>query len=299
MIEYCNDIMDKIKEGIILTPEAFRIGEAAITGMLYEASASPAPGLVSPFSSGVHSDMNFFTFLRSTSSIAYAMYICAQIGIDYDKDILKRIRSVGIDAESIMLKATNGVNTQRGLLFAAGIVCAAAGCCVRKKIELSRDNISSECRNIAKNIVRDELESIGTKEKLTHGEKIYLNYGITGIRGEVENGLPSVINYGLPYYDKAIKHNSDVNKALVHSLLGIMTVVEDTVVINKASIEGLEYMRKEAKKAIELGSIFGPEGEEYIKGMEEKFITRRISPGGAADLLAISVMFYELENYKQ
>lgn len=298
MIEYCNEVLDNINQGYKLSPNAFKIGEAAITGMLYEVSSSPTPGLVSPFSNGVHRDMNYFTFLKSTSSIAYAMYICAQIGIDYEVDILKKIRSVGLEAEKEMLKATGGVNTQMGLLFGAGIVCAGAGSCVRKEIDINRFNISSECKLIAKGIVEKELKHLDDKKKLSNGEKIYLNHGITGIRGEIENGLSSVIDMGLPLYEEAIKLGMDINKALAHSLIGIMSVVEDTVVISKAGIYGLEYMRREASIAMKLGGMYTPQGEAYIKEMEDDFISHKISPGGAADLLAISVMIYELENMK-
>lgn len=288
--------MDKVDNGFEISKQAFKIGEAAITGMLYEVSGSPKPGLVSPFSSGVHSDMDYFTFLKSASSIAYAFYLCAQIGIDYSEDILSKIRAVGIDAEEEMFRATNGVNTHRGLLFAAGIVCAAAGSCIREGIKLSRNNISDHCKGITFGIVDRELKAIKDKPHYTHGERIFLKHGITGIRGEAENGFTSVTYTGLPLYEESIKKGYEINKALVQSLLGIMTVAEDTVVINKAGIDGLKLMRAEAKKALELGGIFTPQGQEHIKVMEETFKKHRISPGGAADLAAITAMIYELEN---
>lgn len=299
MIEYCDEIMQKVNKGYEISPLAFKIGEAAISGMLYEASCSPTPGLVSPSSNGVHRDMNFFTFLRSTAAIAYAMYICAQIGIDYETDVLKKIRSVGINAEKEMLKATSGVNTQSGLLFVGGIVCASAGECIHKGIEVNRYNISKECKLIGAGIVKRELNNIDKNKKPTNGELIYLKYGITGIRGEIENGLPCVIDIGLPLYEEGIKRNIGVNKALVHSLIGIMTVIDDTVVINKTDLLGLQFMREEARNAMELGGMLTTQGEAYIKSMESKFEEKNISPGGAADLLAISVMIYELENAKK
>jgi triphosphoribosyl-dephospho-CoA synthase CitG len=296
MIEYCEDFSKRLEKGLEIKDISYKIGEAAITGMLYEVSASPTPGLVSPFSNGTHSDMNYFTFLRSTSAIAYSMYLCAQIGLEYEEDILKKIRVVGLDAEKKMFKATAGINTQRGLLFAGGIVSAAAGSCARKENPMSRDNISKECRNIAADIVERELKNLTDRSQLTNGERIYLEHGITGIRGEVQNGLPSVIDMGLPLYEEGIKKELGENNALVQSLIGLMRVVEDTVVINRTGIIGFEYMRKEASNALELGGMYTPEGKSYIKSMEQDFIAKGISPGGAADLLAITVMIYELEN---
>lgn len=295
MIEYCNEILNEIEKGFPISPNAFKIGEAAITGMLYEVGASPTPGLVSPYSQGTHNDMDFFTFLRSTTSIAAAMYICAQIGIFYDSDLLKKIRSVGIAAEKNMLGSTKGVNTQRGLLFVAGITAASAGNCISMGINVDRFNISRECSCITAGIVKRELETLEYKDELSNGEKLFLKHGIKGVRGEVENGLPTVLNYGLPLYETAINAGLTINNALVHSLIGIMSVVEDTVVINRKGLEGLEFMRVESKKAMDLGGMYTVQGENYIKKVEEKFVVKGISPGGAADLLAITVMLYELE----
>jgi triphosphoribosyl-dephospho-CoA synthase len=287
--------MDKTIDGTFICNEAFIIGETAILGMLYEVSTSPKPGMVTPDSRGTHGDMDYFTFLRSSASIASAMYKCAQIGLMIDVDILTKIRNIGISAEKEMLFATNGVNTQKGIIFLGGIVSSAAGSCLRKKIEVNRFNISLECNVITSGIVERELYNLKSKNTLTNGERIYLNHKITGIRGEIEKGLPSVLTVGLPLYEDALIRGLSINKALANTLIGLMTVVEDTVVINRSGLKGYEFMRAEAKKAMELGGMHTPEGQSYIEKLNMKFIERNISPGGAADLLAITVMIYELE----
>lgn len=295
-IEYDFKIMKKVGNGIKLTPDAFKIGEAAILGMLYEVSASPSPGLVSPYSSGVHRDMDFFTFMKSSSSIAYAMYICAQIGMDYPIDnILKTIRSVGIDAEKNMFKATEGVNTHRGYLFLGGLVCAAAGYSVQASLNLDRGNISAVCSIICKGMVDRELGELGSNKKLSNGERLYLEHGLTGVRGEAERGLPTVLDIGLPMYEEALHNNLPQGEALCHSLIGIMTKVEDTTVVNRAGIEGLAFMRRLADIAVEIGGMKTVEGKEFIHDLHRVFNDNNISPGGAADLLAITVMIHELE----
>ncbi|MDF2674332.1 MAG: citG [Clostridiales bacterium] len=295
-IEYDYEILKKINSGVKLTPEAFKIGEAAILGMLYEVSASPSPGLVSPYSTGVHSDMDFFTFMRSSSSIAYAMYICAQIGMDYPiDDILRTIRSIGIDAEKNMFKATRGINTHRGFLFLGGLVCAAAGYCMQASIELNRGNISSACLNICSGIVDMELKKLNPTDKLSNGERLYMEHGLTGVRGEVEYGLPTVLEIGLPMYEDALYYNLPTAEALCHSLMGIMTRVEDTTVVNRCGLQGLIFMRRLAEIAVEIGGMKTVEGKEFIHDLDRVFEENNISPGGAADLLAITVMIHELE----
>lgn len=295
-IEYDFEILEKLASGINLTPEAFKIGEAAILGMLYEVSASPSPGLVSPHSTGVHRDMDFFTFMRSSSSIAYAMYLCAQIGMDCPVGlILKTIRSIGINAEKNMFKATRGVNTHRGFLFLGGLVCAAAGYCVQTSMELNRGNISTACINICDGIVDRELKKLKKTDKLSNGERLYIENGLTGVRGEVESGLPTVLEIGLPMYEDALYYNLPTPEALCHSLMGIMTRVEDTTVVNRCGLEGLMFMRRLAEIAVEIGGMRTVEGKEFIHDLERVFEESNISPGGAADLLAITVMIHKLE----
>lgn len=283
-------------KNIKLSKEAMEVARLALCSMLYEVSTSPSPGLVSPVSKGAHSDMDFFTFLKSTSSISYYLPIFVQIGIDYDDNILKRLREVGIKAEKDMLKATNGVNTQRGLLFLMGILCACAGSCIKKGLSLNRYNISKECIDICKDIVKDELYNIDKSKKLTNGEVLFLKYGIQGIRGEVEKGIPTVLKYGLPSLEDALKNKLCIKDALSHTLINIMTNIEDTTVLNRCGIEGLNRMKSLAIKAMEFGGMKTLEGKNFISFMEEVFIKENISPGGAADILAATLFIYKLEN---
>lgn len=296
-IEYCTDTLKKLEEGIYISTVALKIGEAATLGMLFEAAASPSLGLVSPYSNGCHKDMDYFTFLRSTSSIAGIMPIFAQIGIDYEKDLLSKLRAVGIYGEKNMFNSTKGVNTHRGALFLLGITSSAAGRCFNLSVDINRQNIAEQCRIIANNIVERELESIKEDRNLTNGERIYKKYGIKGIRGEIQNGLPSVINMGLPMYEEAKKFKLSESDCLVYSLLGIMSCAEDTTVINRCGMEVYIKMKEMAKRAIELGGMKTNEGNKYVQKMDRLFIDNNISPGGAADLLAATVMIYNLEKY--
>lgn len=293
-IDYSFEMLKNYDADCRLSCDSFKIGDAAIYGMLCEVSTTPSPGLVSPISKGSHKDMDFFTFLSSTSSIAHYMYIFAQIGIDYEDDILKRIRSIGVQAERCMLKATNGVNTQKGILFLAGVICASAGRCIRFKEDVNRYNISKECSVISHGIL-DELKCKDKNTCTTNGENVYVKYGIEGIRGEVYNGLSSVLKVGLTSYEDAKVTGLRKNEALSETLISLMTVTDDTNVIKRYGMEGLAVMRSCATHAMELGGMKTEKGREYISYMEELFISKNISPGGTADLLAATVMVYRLE----
>ncbi len=243
---------------------ADRIAEAMLYGMLSEISTHPSPGLVSPFSNGAHSDMDYFTFLKSTSAISSVMRDCAMIGIKEKADLLHKLRKIGLKAEKRMFDATEGVNTQKGILFLGGIACCAAGSCLRQGLPVDRENISIQCRNICEGIIENELhavkklhESIQDKEShapqgpragkkavhLSNGEKLFLRHGALGVRGEAAAGLPTVMDCGLPIYESTMDEGLDEKVAMVNCLIGIMSVLEDTTVLNRCGTEGVELMQ--------------------------------------------------------
>lgn len=285
-------MVDRGKERILNA--ASLIGEAALLGMLYEAAVHPSPGLVSPISNGAHRDMDYFLFLTSTASLNPYLYEFARIGLEDEGDILNTLRRVGKTAENKMFMATGNVNTQKGLLFLIGVVSAAAGQCVHYAEEVNRHTISRHCCRICSGIVERELVKSPTKA-CTAGEKLYHHCGVTGIRGEAQAGLPSVLKNGLPYYEEALAGGMSIREALCHGLVGLMAVVEDTTVFNRCGAQGIERMQRCADVFFRRGGMKKVSGKKYLRFMDSYFCRNNISPGGAADLLAITVMIHKLE----
>lgn len=91
----------------------------------------------------------------------------------------------------------------------------------------------------------DEIpKKIKLKHKLTNGEKLYLNYGFLGIRGEVKDGMAIVFNGSLPYLEEHLLSGGELNSSLVKTLLYLMTKVEDTTIVNRMGDRGFKYGKK-------------------------------------------------------
>jgi len=282
---------------------AVNIGEAAIKGILLELSCTPKPGLVDRLNNGANLDMNFTTFILSSSAISYGMYQCAQLGIDFSGKadaLLPEFRRIGLDMEREMFKATGGINTQKGLIFLEGLVCVSAGSLIRKEQKLTPENICQRIKEITRGIVDRELKTFLnhlTYRKLTTGERLFLKYGITGVRGEVEEGLPAVRESGLPALQTALKQGLSLNDALVQALISIIAVLEDTNVIARSSPEILSrIVHPMANKAVQLGGMSTTAGRKKIIAMDRYFIKNNINPGGSADLLAVTATLYYLSS---
>jgi len=279
------------------------VNEAALKSILYEVAATPKPGLVDRRNSGAHNDMDFFTFMASSAALSGVFVQCAEEGLRYSsndyKGLLERLRPIGINAEERMLKATSGVNTHKGLIFSLGIICAAAGSIYRdiRRPLITGGEISSRVKDMTVGLSERELKGLDKRKPLTTGEKLYIRYGVKGIRGQVESGFESVTKTPMKVLKEMLNEASiSLNDALVHVLLHLMLVVEDSNVIGRHGLEALDYVRECAQRALAAGGMMTTVGKEYIYQMDRDFINKDISPGGAADLLAVTIMMYLMEN---
>lgn len=285
----------KNEETITLNEISLRISSLAIQAMLYEVACYPSPGLVSPISNGAHKDMNYFTFIDSTSVLSKYLALFVQQGFTDKcyKEVFDSIRTIGIEAEKDMFIETKGVNTHKGMLFLIGVACAAVGKAIYEEKNFSQ--VQSIIKKMTEGIVKKELSSLEENPNLSHGEKLYLKYKNEGVRGEVERGIPTVFNFSLDFYKQS--EDLSLNDRLVHTLIGIMQICDDSTIIHRHNPQVLEEVRGKAREIIKLGGMRTSCGREKINNLCKEFIEQNISPGGSADLLGVTVFLYLVERY--
>ena len=190
-----------------------------------------------------------------------------------------------------MYNATGGVNTHKGIIYSMGILCASIGRLWSPENPFADiSHICSESANIAKDAIKKDFEQIDAS---IAGGRLYLEYGLRGIRGEVASGFVSVLKIGLPCYKSLRDKNLSQNDAGVITPLHLIANIEDTNMYNRGGIEG-------AKGAVQIvRNMLKCSAEPEIKQIElldDYFINHNLSPGGCADLLAITYFLY---NFKQ
>ena len=196
-----------------------------------------------------------------------------------------------------MLKSTKNVNTQRGLLFSGGVLCGAAGVVSRTSDRLSIREVFQQAKNMTKGLVKSELHNLQrNKANLTAGEQLFLQFDVTGIRGEVESGFQTIAKFGLPAFVQSLDMDLTLNECLLHTLISIMAKTEDSTIIWRRGIEQLRCTQKAAMQIIKEGSLFTEAGRNSLNQLNKEMISQGISPGGSADLVAITVGAYLLEN---
>ena len=277
---------------------ADQAASAAVRGLLYEVSTTPKPGLVDRNNSGSHRDMNFFTFLGSSASLIpwFREFFC--LGWDHSSEpneqIFERLRYAGQRAETAMFSATGGINTHKGLVFASAILCGALGKVhARRELPLPFTDVLQECRRLGKCSLADLHHPPNVQPPLpTNGERIFTAYGIRGARGEAAAGFPSAVQIGLPALRKWLSAGFSLNDSAAMALLTLISEVDDTNMVHRGGPE-LAKKRKEQAKIL-LSAVTKENFKETLYTLDHQYMTENLSPGGCADLLAVSLMFHFL-----
>ena len=264
-----------------------RVGRALLT----EVRLTPKPGLVDIRNAGAHRDMDLATFEASTAVVAPWMEKFFIMGHDTanitPEQVLTMLRPVGMACETDMLEATGGVNTHRGAIFAFGLLCAAAGRLVARGEPVEQHRVCDQVARFCRGLVARELSSSEGK-KVSKGEGRFLRYGLSGARGEAESGFHTVRTQAMPVFNRVMANTGDANRALLQTLLHLMAWNDDTNLVSRGGLEGLNFVQQQAQKLLWEGGVLADGGLEALRQLDDELIVRHLSPGGSADLLAVT-----------
>lgn len=273
--------------------DAERIGTAAVDALLEEVRTTPKPGLVDLRNQGSHRDMDAALFAISAKALKPYFTQCAAIGQDNadlpPEQTFPMLRNAGRKAETVMFEATGGINTHKGAIYTLGILCAAFGRLWHSgKVTPGAETVLNLCAAIAGDAAKADLNDA---EADTAGLRLYRELGITGIRGEMARGLPSLGEIALPVFRSACEGGHSQNDAGVLALLHLIARVQDTNLYHRGGKSGAEFAAASVRSLLE--GCAKPDIAQ-IEALDDAFIARNLSPGGCADLLAATYFLDKL-----
>lgn len=259
---------------------------------LYEVGLQLKPGLVDTAHSGSHQDMNFFTSQRSAAAVSSYLtqfFAASELTPEEPEFLLAVLRRIGIEAEAAMYEATRHVNTHKGLIFSLVLVLGAPSWvhAARFAPKGGRDFIQYVLEKVAVlgklTLVDFELQQ--TED--TAGMRAPRDYGLTGIRDEVAAVIPSIQEVLGELFGKP---DADLNsRALVEALFSIMSRLDDATLVRRGVIEALPEVKQSAQELLDSGALKQPSWQRAVHDLDERFVARRLSPGGAADCLFVTL----------
>lgn len=271
--------------------DRWQIAGLAVTSLFNEVYTTPKPGLVDRRNNGSHRDMDLKTFVASADSQGPYFAQCVAIGQDTagasPEETFKLLRQAGLEAEKAMYAATSGVNTHKGAIFTLGILCGSIGRLWTADAPIAPLSVLlEECAAIGKAVIADFDAMDGS----TAGQRLYLQKGLRGIRGEVADGLPAVANIGLPTLKEGLAKGLSFNDAAACALIQLIAQVEDSNLYHRGGEEGAAFAKNAAKALGDWPTI------AQMEELDDAFIARNLSPGGCADLLAVTCFLYRLKD---
>lgn len=287
--------MSTIRQLVPPTTLPYIIAHLATQALQAELDTTPKPGLVDKDNNGAHRDMDYALMQRSIDTLHPNFVKLALLGCADALPTHTSIRDIGIEAEKAMLSATNGVNTHKGALFSMGLAVVAAAH-EERKIAANEEQILKE-----RNGGEDILVSLQTTIKAlaasfpdtngTHGSKAkLLSKGTTAIKGALDNareGYEMLFAEWLPFY---IERRKERDAHTLHkTLLRIMCDLDDTNVIYRTDLATAEEVKQEARALLDNFS------KAALRDMDRHYTTRNISPGGAADMLSLTVFIGSIQ----
>ena len=291
------------------------------------------PGLVGPDSSGAHTDMDYALMQKAIAALRPYWSRMAKASVP------PLLQMIGIEAEKAMKKATGGVNTHRGAIFALGLALNARG----MEVTVTEEVMQNRLREIAQSILCNSLSDNALHS--TPGEQAVKQYGVKGARAMAAEGYKDLWADWMPYYrdtlglrpryDKEDRPRYDKEDRLRYdrnedrpmpsvipserseasvspaqkTLLRIMSTLDDTCVIHRVGYERAQEVKREAAAMlVALENYFSqgfaknqfpkaiPTATEMLQDLCVRYAAEGISPGGAADMLALTILIDSLTN---
>ena len=257
------------------------IGRAAPLALYDELALAPKPGLVSFVDSGSHDDMDSQTFLRSLNALRPYFVRITRLGAAGAP--FARLRSAGIAAEAAMLRATGGINTHRGAIFSLGLLCASAGWLAAQDHPLSAAGLRA---TLLQRWGDDLAHHAGSARASSNGRKASMLLNLRSAAHEAALGFPALFDTALPALRAARDDGLDVGAARLQLLFTLIATLDDTNLAHRGGHAGLRSAQRAARRWLQAGGAAAADAIVRAEALHRSFVSRRLSPGGAADLLA-------------
>lgn len=271
------------------TTVPYIVAHMATRALKAELNTTPKPGLVDTHDSGAHRDMDHALMMRSIRAMHPYFVRLATLGYDSPQlpahdDIVR----IGIEAEKAMFNSTGGVNTYKGALFSMGLAVTAATYIIGRgevattthgKEYVPNSLISTTIIQLA-NGFPDTCGTHGSRAKQLAQAGCKLKSALDNAR----EGYSQLFGEWLPFYETRIKGDDSYVKH--KTLLRIMCDLDDTNIVYRTDYDTMLQVKTEARRLLEDFSEAG------IEDMNRDFVSRNISPGGSADMLALVVFLF-------
>jgi triphosphoribosyl-dephospho-CoA synthase len=128
----------------------------------------------------------------------------------------------------------------------------------------------------------------------SNGVEAVRRFGARGVRQEAAEGFPLLFGSALPALRAALDRTGDREAALVQTLFVLIARLDDTNLLHRGGVEGLAFARRQTAAFLDAGGVHTADWRVRAVAVHRAFVARRLSPGGAADMLAACLFIHSL-----
>ena len=247
----------------------YLLAHLATDALQQELDTTPKPGLIDRHDNGAHSDMDYRLMQQSIASLHPYFVKLAVLGFQKELPTVENLKKIGLEAENAMLEATKGVNTHKGALFALGLTLVATAH-LEKNDKLSLKSLQETIIRLA----ADFPDTLGT-----HGSKVVSEHRVKGALAMAREGYEQLFTDWLPLLQSLENDAFAYHK----TLLRIMATLDDTNVYHRKGETAAQQMKADAT------TLLRDFSEKSLDELNQRYNAQGISPGGSADMLALTI----------
>lgn len=240
-----------------------------------ELNTTPKPGLVDKKDSGAHNDMDYNLMSRSIKALHPYFYKLSYLAYNEEDLSVKDIQAIGLEAEKNMFAITCGVNTYKGALFSMGLVLVSATLVYKQHKFIDKTNLQNQIKSLS-------IEF--SQPHNTHGKKVLEENNIKGALVSAMEGYVLLFEKWLPF----VENNGFDNESLIKLLFLIMSDLDDTNIYYRKGKHVALQVKQRAREILDKFSL------SEVEKLNKEFIKENISPGGAADMLSLTLFIHSI-----
>jgi len=137
------------------------------------------------------------------------------------------------------------------------------------------------------------------KENVSLYQVFKIAAGYDDVCSEWVNNYPITFNLAYPYLMEQLK-SRDLNTAIIHTFLKVLSEHPDTFIARKVGIEKTREISLDAKKVLKLGGVETSKGRKSILEFDRKLREsgNHFNPGTTADITAAALALCTLSGYR-
>jgi len=137
------------------------------------------------------------------------------------------------------------------------------------------------------------------KENVSLYQVFKIAAGYDDVCSEWVNNYPITFNLAYPYLMEQLR-SRDLNTAIVHTFLKVLSEHSDTFIARKVGYEKAREISLDAKKVLELGGVETSNGRKSLREFDRKLRESGslLNPGTTADVTAAALALCTLSGYR-